>query len=1108
MALVIAGVTSSPAQAAVKHAVAGPHVATVPVYDSLQSPLPGNQESVSYEATSASELGQQIEFSRPSVTLSNVVVTMSSWQCEYGGWTVPNNGTNTDTEYCYTPDFGTSLGSFSVPITVNIYNVGSGNTLGSLITTATQTFTIYDRPTSNSSPSLCGGDETVWYQSSSGDCFHGYAQNITFTGVSGVTLPQKVIFGIAFNTSDHGSTPQRPKPCNTADNGCGYDSLNVALNSNESVLTPGNYPEPLPPSVGSDPGPAGTTWYDSSYAGFYCDDGGTGNTDVGTFREDSPSKVGPDGCGNTSPANNFDESPAGYDPSVEFNISTGTEIELYVAPAADGGVDTGTCTLASAPCASINYALEQEALLASGTTGSVINLAKGTYLGAAGSFNALAAANNGVTITGAGKKTILEPTACANLTAITGTSPESGDSAMVAFNTGIDGVSVENVDLDGAGVATCPGYVAGAIITDGTTGDAVVGDLVQSGATFGILTDDNADSTVISNVLSPVLCSGKVTGPNTGLNAGWTSPANLKVNKIPACAKFTEAGHGEFTGVFVNGVAYCATPSATGNTIVLTGTGNSCTPVTNSGGIEIPKGATVVYNTSVAPFTQWGIACNSPLQAEDQTTDCAVSDNTVTAGGTGYTNDPATCAGFPPVGLLATGGATANFDGNTVSGVSDNIVSCPEAGESTNSGIGIGLLPDGIDGCTAGSSQVGVNNLNSPATGAGNKVSSNGTGITVAGNLSPLCTTANPTFEVNGNSASGNADAGIVLTDLLTTNGSLGSAMENNSATGSLTGEGIVLSGVEGATIGGPLASEGNSASGDGVGFVLAPCVASAEPACGVYALKNGGAFAATTGNKIQNNSSTGNELYGVLDIGNYQPNEIAQSTSVPLESGTNTFNGNTWTGNSAGSPLVDGANVMDGTGWGGGCVSESGDCGTGLTLEFEGANTTFSSSYPGTATVSLSVCNLNANSEVLPVGTEITFEPDAALGISSGQAGDGGTFYVTKDAIITGDNCTVAGSGYPLMVQALNPQEVGTTSSPTGQSYILGTGDTINVNANGADVAGLNTYGHGATANSCTPAGNGGEPNVFGATSTSGYTYSTTLGASSGGVNATYNAC
>jgi len=806
--------------------------------------------------------------------------------------------------------------------------------------------------------------------------------------------------------------------------------------------------------------------------------------------------------------------------SIAAHATSPTAVQEFVAPAADGGVDAGSCTLASAPCATINYALAQEATNAPGSTGSVINLSKGTFLGAAGSFNGIATQNSGVTITGASdKKTIIEPTACGQLTTITGTSPEAGGSAMVAFNTGVDGVTVENVDLNGAGVSTCAGYTAGAIITDGTTGDAIVNDVVQSGATFGILTDDNADSTVISNVLSPVLCSAKVTGPNTGLNAGWTSPANLKVNKIPSCAQFVESGHGQFTGVFINGTAYCATPSATGKTIVLTGTGSACTPITNSGGLEIAKGATVVYNTSVAPFKQWGIACNSPFAPEDQTTDCAVSDNTVTAGGTVYTNDPATCAGFPPVGLLATGGATANFDGNTVSGVSDNIVSCPEAGESTNSGIGIGLLPDGVDGCTAGNSTVGVNNEGTSPTGAGNKSSDNGSGIVVAGNLSPACTTANPDFEVNSNSASGNANAGIVLTNLLGTHGTLSTAMESNSASGSLTGVGIVLQGVQGQTIGGALASTGNSVSGNGVGIALEPCVLSAEPACSTYL---SAAAEPTDGNTIQNNSSTGNELYGLLVVGNYQPNEIAQSTSAPLEASGNTFNGNTWTGNSAGSPLVDGANVMDGTGWGGGCTQETGDCTpASSTLIYEGVNTSFSSSYPGTATISLSVCNNTATSQVLPVGTEITFEPDLQLPtpITTGQAGDGGTFFVTKDAIITG-NAGCTGAFYNLSVQALNPQEVGTNSSPSGQAYILGNGDTINVNANGGTAVTLinstNTYGTSAKANSCTPIGaSGAYPghpnNVFGATPTSptvNPSISTTLIASSGGVNPTYVAC
>ena len=840
-------------------------------------------------------------------------------------------------------------------------------------------------------------------------------------------------------------------------------------------------------------------------------------------------------------------------------------VELYVNPANEGGSDTNNnCLLPTKPCATIGYGLIEEATLAPDSVGSVINLSKGTFNspectsdsvpdvppGCDSMFAALTPANSNVTITGTTPTglgaVVVEPDTCSSLPVVVG-GPNNGQQAIVTFNTGEDGITVENMDLNGATVAGggCANYVACVIDTGGTTGDAVVGDSMQCGTTYGILTNGGADSTIISNSLTPVLCTTTVKGPNTGLNAGWTSPANLDIKALPACAKFKEAGHGSATGVFINGVAYCAIASATKKTLVITGTptpGVGCidggTPINNSGGLEIAKGATVIFNTSVAPFTQWGIACNSPLQPENQSTDCAISDNTVAAGGTVY-GDVGGCGGLPPVGIVATGGATANVDGNSVSDVADILANCPEVGETTNDGIGIGFLPDQADGCSAGPSVIGVNDANSPTTGTGNTLgstSANDDGIVVSGNTGDGCSDVNPPYQVNGNSVTSANKAGIVLTNLGFGNGTLmsGEPMAGNAVSGVATGAGIVLQGVEAQTIGGILASEGNSSTGNGEGLLLEPCLPLGlhpftPPGCATYAGPPvSGGPEATKGNVIQNNTMTGNVAFGVFDVGSFQPNELAAATpTTALESSGNTFNANSWgtatNGSNGTNPSeVNGAEVMDGTGWGGGCHSIPGDCPTtaGIgPLVFEGPNTTFSSSSPGTATFTLSLCNAGPVSEVLPTGTQITF--------NAAQPDDGGTFFVTKDAIITG-NAGCTGTFYNLSLQAVAPAYVGTLLSPSGQPYTLAQGDIITVNANGSTIVpSANFYGQGTTSNSCTPAGvsqtagsgppplsaphpTASTPNVFGATDPPAFpfAYSTTLQASTGGVNATYSAC
>src|SRR3984957_21115311 len=102
MGLVPAGLATGPAT------VGGAGAATPsPVYNSTESPLPGNLPSVGFEATQTSEFGNQISFSSGSGrVLQNVTATLSSWGCQSGAW---NTG-----------DCSTTPGAtFSEPVTLN-----------------------------------------------------------------------------------------------------------------------------------------------------------------------------------------------------------------------------------------------------------------------------------------------------------------------------------------------------------------------------------------------------------------------------------------------------------------------------------------------------------------------------------------------------------------------------------------------------------------------------------------------------------------------------------------------------------------------------------------------------------------------------------------------------------------------------------------------------------------------------------------------------------------------------------------------------------------------------------------------------------------------------
>jgi hypothetical protein len=263
------------------------------VYDSIPAQLPGNLASWSFEATQTSQFGDQVTLAGSARTLTSVTVTMSSWGCESGNW--------------YNDNCATTPGNtFSVPITFNVYNVGvDGTSVGTQLATVTQSFNIPYRP---SASSKCTGAQLgEWYDGKQG-CFNGLANNITFTGFSSVLLPNTVIFGVAFNTSDYGAVPQRPQPCNDpilSPQGCGYDSLNVALSQH---VGPGSRPY------------TNSDYLSSTYGGEYCDNGNGG---TGSFRYDSvdTSTTNPGMCG---PAGNPPTlyTPAawfgGYFPAVQF----------------------------------------------------------------------------------------------------------------------------------------------------------------------------------------------------------------------------------------------------------------------------------------------------------------------------------------------------------------------------------------------------------------------------------------------------------------------------------------------------------------------------------------------------------------------------------------------------------------------------------------------------------------------------------------------------------------------------------------------------------------------------------------------------------------------
>jgi hypothetical protein len=229
---------------------AGAASAAEVIYANSPSPLPGNLPSLGYDATQTSEFGGAVEFAGTARANPTVLVTMSSWGCQTGHWTTKDCKSEPSARFAW-------------PVTISIYEVGPGNTVGAKIAAGSKTFKMPYRP---SASSKCKGAEAgKWFFK--GHCFNGKAFRITL-GLKVAKLPAKAIVSVAYNTTGYGAQPVGSQPCTTTPAGCPYDSLNVAV---REATEPG-------PSIGADPLPE-DAFINSTTAGNYCE----APAGVGTF---------------------------------------------------------------------------------------------------------------------------------------------------------------------------------------------------------------------------------------------------------------------------------------------------------------------------------------------------------------------------------------------------------------------------------------------------------------------------------------------------------------------------------------------------------------------------------------------------------------------------------------------------------------------------------------------------------------------------------------------------------------------------------------------------------------------------------------------------------
>ena len=206
------------------------------LYSSIPNALPPNVPSVGYEATSTAEFGGLIQFagSGGSYSALRATVVMSNW--------------------ALASDYDSTLAGYKQLLTLTIYNVGPGDTVGTKIASDTVDAFIPWRPAASAG---CG---TAW-RAADGQCYNGLATEVTFD-LPNVTVSGQVIYGLSFDTTNYGANPTgTPGP---------YDSLNFGLAETS-------------PKVGSNPLPD-TAYWNTTHAGFYTDNGAGG---VGLFRQDT-----------------------------------------------------------------------------------------------------------------------------------------------------------------------------------------------------------------------------------------------------------------------------------------------------------------------------------------------------------------------------------------------------------------------------------------------------------------------------------------------------------------------------------------------------------------------------------------------------------------------------------------------------------------------------------------------------------------------------------------------------------------------------------------------------------------------------------------------------
>jgi len=219
-----------------------------------------------FECCNRNSFGDEVilagDATNPGRKLLSLRVLFGSFACQSGHWDANP-----------APCQSAPLSTFTHPITASIYNPAGPGGLVNPIASVTQPMTIPYRPSADAL--RCPAATNKWFNLAApngGVCQNSISTVLIFTGFGNVTLPDEIVWTVAFKTTSNG-IPMRigPTACSATPAGCPYDSLNVGTKSYPGAPFAGTDPDeatvftstgqpPSPLHAETNPCPGSSCW--------------------------------------------------------------------------------------------------------------------------------------------------------------------------------------------------------------------------------------------------------------------------------------------------------------------------------------------------------------------------------------------------------------------------------------------------------------------------------------------------------------------------------------------------------------------------------------------------------------------------------------------------------------------------------------------------------------------------------------------------------------------------------------------------------------------------------------------------------------------------------